>query len=157
MKAVNKLAKLIVLSQSQKYLLLKAAVLVGGIRVGLAVFSYSKVKHLLDRTGSGPHRPTKPPSYLDDVVWAVRAIARRTLGDKPCLIQALAAQWLLRRTGYATTLRIGVTKKSDHELRAHAWLEYDGDIIIGGCSSPLKYTSLRSMSDAVPSALSFRS
>lgn len=49
-----------------------------------------------------------------------------------CLTRALAAQVLLGRHGYACALRLGVTRDPANALKAHAWLEYRGAIILGG-------------------------
>jgi len=68
------------------------------------------------------------------------------------LLQALAVQWFLERAGYATTLHIGVTKE-EGPLRAHAWLKYNGGIIIGGRSSPSRYTLLQSVETAQEEAI----
>jgi hypothetical protein len=47
------------------------------------------------------------------------------------LSQALATQILLARAGEASELRIGVARSGNREVRAHAWLETHGQIIIG--------------------------
>jgi hypothetical protein len=66
-----------------------------------------------------------------DVTWAVRRVSRAVPGAT-CLTQALAAQVLLSRRGYASRLRIGVARAADNGLRAHAWLESDGVVVFGG-------------------------
>ncbi len=53
-------------------------------------------------------------------------------GGDLCLLQSLAGRHLLTRRGYLSHLRIGVAKESDGPLRAHAWVEWDGRILIGG-------------------------
>ncbi len=45
-----------------------------------------------------------------------------------CLVQSLALRWMLRRRGIASQLKIGATKVSG-ALRAHAWLEINGEKI----------------------------
>ena len=77
------------------------------------------------------------------LIWAVRAMGKRVLGDKPCLTQALALQWLLRRHGEESSLQIGVRKNQDGEFAAHAWLEQDGQVLIGGKSSPFEYARMK--------------
>lgn len=52
--------------------------------------------------------------------------ARHHLYPMHCLRQAVALQWMLKRRGLVTILRIGVAKAGT-ELRAHAWLEYSGE------------------------------
>lgn len=57
---------------------------------------------------------------------------------RPCLTQALVGRLFLAREGVDATLHIGVAK-SDGDLRAHAWLEQDGVIILGGARSRDEY------------------
>lgn len=137
------LRKLLRTSWREKGLLFRAALLVLSIRVALHVFSFKRLQAVLDGSADpADHARTKSESYIDDVVWAVRALARRTLGDKPCLVQALAARWMLGREGFDTRLRIGVVKSPEKELLAHAWLDYEGDTVIGGRSSTSRFKPL---------------
>jgi hypothetical protein len=53
-----------------------------------------------------------------------------------CLPRALALQKLLALHGHESELKIGVAK-SGELLEAHAWLIWDGQIIIGGESASL--------------------
>jgi hypothetical protein len=71
----------------------------------------------------------------------VETASRRTPGLKTCLAQALAAQVLLTRRGYPALLRIGVAKGERQQLQAHAWVESEGKIVIGG-SELERYTPL---------------
>lgn len=132
-------------SRADKVLLVRAFALVAAVRVGLRVLPFRTVQRLIDY----PLMPVQPRpnpihverDYQRRVVSAVEAIGRRLLGDKPCLVQALVAQRFMRQGGYDSTLRIGVAKDG-HELLAHAWLERNGRIIIGGSRSPLSYKML---------------
>lgn len=64
---------------------------------------------------------------------AISIAGRRSLWRCSCLRQALLLQWLLRRRGIETALRIGVQRDDGgHALSAHAWVERDGVILIGG-------------------------
>jgi hypothetical protein len=54
---------------------------------------------------------------------------------RTCLTQALAAQVLLARSGDQSDLRIGVTRDSNGKFLAHAWLERQGAVLIGGDGS----------------------
>lgn len=59
-----------------------------------------------------------------------------------CLIQAIAAQNVLADHGYASALKIGVSADASGEFAAHAWLEQDGRVLIGGANSPSSYAVL---------------
>lgn len=48
-----------------------------------------------------------------------------------CLTQALAGGFLIRRAGGNAVIHFGVAR-DDAEFKAHAWLESEGDILIGG-------------------------
>jgi hypothetical protein len=52
-----------------------------------------------------------------------------------CLARALVVEALLRRHGYAVQMRIGVRRPESHSFAAHAWLEYEGKIVVGGPES----------------------
>ena len=64
-----------------------------------------------------------------------------------CLTQALATQFLLTRQGQVSSLRIGVTKTEAGEFKAHAWLESEGKIIIGGVEGSRRYTVLQPLEE----------
>lgn len=76
-------------------------------------------------------------------VWAVEAVSRRALRDRPCLTQALVARHLLRRRGVETTLEIGAVRDGAGDVVAHAWLERDGRVVLGGEGSPDAYARFR--------------
>jgi hypothetical protein len=59
-----------------------------------------------------------------------------------CLARALATQHLLAVNGYGAQLRIGVAKESSGKLEAHAWVEYQGNVIIGGLQHLSAFTPL---------------
>ena len=74
--------------------------------------------------------------------WAVRQSAR-IVPKANCLTQALAAQYLLARSGYRSQLRLGVAKDNAGRLLAHAWLLSDGKVVVGGSSRELaSFTAL---------------
>lgn len=74
---------------------------------------------------------TRPrESAPDELGWAVLA-ASRLVPASTCLVQAIALQTLLARGGLASELRLGVSSSSTDGMAAHAWLEYDGRVLIG--------------------------
>jgi hypothetical protein len=79
---------------------------------------------------------------IDHVVWAVRTAGAHLFPARPCLPQALATRFLLSRLGVATDLRIGVQKPETDALRAHAWVEHEGKVLIGGPDAPSEYHTL---------------
>ncbi|MBI3890981.1 MAG: lasso peptide biosynthesis B2 protein [Candidatus Wallbacteria bacterium] len=66
--------------------------------------------------------------------WAIEAASRRTPWESTCLIQALAAQRMLRTRGIGSTLYLGVRKgeaPGAGSLAAHAWLRC-GSLVLTG-------------------------
>lgn len=130
---------------ADRLFLLRALALVGSVRLALGLLPYRTVQRLLSTARRTPGETFQTPAeawaYRRRVVGAVEAVGRRTLGDKPCLTQALVVQRMLRQKGYETALRIGVAKDGQ-ELLAHAWLERDGRVVIGGQSSQVRYAPL---------------
>ena len=108
---MTRLLKLWRLTPTERRFLLGAALLVGGVRVGLSLL------HARD------------PMPAERIAWAVAA-AGRGIPRATCLVQALAAQVLLARHGHVAQLRIGVARATEG-IAAHAWLERDGEPIFG--------------------------
>jgi Transglutaminase-like superfamily len=127
--SMSRVRKFFRLPHGERWLLLKAALLLGAIRIGLRLLAFQTLKQLLD-SASQPRSASEFSS--DQIVWAVIAASRYVLGDKPCLVQALAVQLLLKRRGYPASLRIGVARKGRGELQAHAWVESEDSVVIGG-------------------------
>ena len=69
-----------------------------------------------------------------DIKWSIEAVSRRVPGTH-CLIQSFAAVRLLREYGYPAEIKFGVAKPHGN-FSAHAWVELDGKVIIGGTESP---------------------
>ncbi len=128
-----RLPKWLSLPSQERWLVVQALLLVLGTRVGLKVAPLRSMPQLvagMDRLLSWG-RNSNPPSR-ERIAWAVRAVTRHTLGDATCLIQALVAQQLLQRSGYPARLCIGVARGHLGRLIAHAWVESDGTVVIGG-------------------------
>jgi hypothetical protein len=73
----------------------------------------------------------QPTPAVRQLGWAVRAVSRR-VPRAHCLTQALATQILLARRGSSSLLRIGVARDTDKVFAAHAWVEIEGGILVGG-------------------------
>ncbi len=113
-------------------------------RAGLHLVPFRTVCRRLkrmERAGGPPFRREG-----DEITAITRSIVRanRLLGWRDdCLPQALTACLLMKRQGLAANLRIGVKNGSDGQLRAHAWVEHNGQIVVGGTGPDLQsYTPL---------------
>jgi len=72
--------------------------------------------------------------------------ASRYIPHATCLVQAIAMQALLAHNGYSSQLHIGVAKANRGQLQAHAWVEYDGRVVLGATSAQ-RYTPLLSLTE----------
>jgi hypothetical protein len=129
---VARLSRFLRLAPRDQLLLTEAAILLASIRIGLRMLPFDKVRGLLGRLARA--RTTRPPddSVRDRVLWAIEAAGRQFPAIGTCLTQALASHVLLGRLGCRANLRIGVTRDATGEFVAHAWLEKDGVVLIGG-------------------------
>ena len=117
------------LERDDRRLIVEAVILIGIVRAGLRILRFAWLLRLLagaKRLRSGSRQPRTR------IGWAVNAAARLVPG-RTCLSDALAADVMLCRRGYQSTLRLGVKRRHDGAapLDAHAWVECDGAIVAG--------------------------
>jgi len=123
--------KFFALAPTDRRLILTAASWVAAIRLGLWLMRLQALQRLLARFTKTRGAINHPHSASPErIAWAVQA-ASRYVPDAACLTQALAAQTLLVRHGYRAEMRIGVALEQG-VLRAHAWVESQGKVLIGG-------------------------
>lgn len=89
-------------------------------------------------------QPRRAAPYCEEICRAVDVAARFVPGAT-CLVKAQVASAILSRFGYAAEIKIGVAKQSS-DLKAHAWVECDGRVVIG--ESGNEYVELPSMKPA---------
>lgn len=105
--------------------------------VRLRPFS-NTVCHLgrLDLAARSNLAPEKWPD-AQRVSRAIHAIARRTPWTSTCLMQAVAAQRMLRRRGIASVCYLGISTGNAFDadpLSAHAWVCAGDHMITGFCN-----------------------
>lgn len=136
------LRKFLSLMPGERHLLVSAVLLLGVIRLGLWLLPFQTWRRLLvSSTEKTPELKTAEQASLNRVVWAVTVASRYMPGVK-CLARALATKVLLAHQGYISELRIGVAKTEEGQLQAHAWVESEGRIVIGGLRDLSCYTPL---------------
>lgn len=101
------------------------------VRLALWVLPFPRIhRHV------GAIRPRRTSTYNDPttVTRLVRAVrsAARLVPRATCLTQAIALQYLLARSGRAGEIHIGVRRDTSGKFIAHAWVELDGVVVIGG-------------------------
>jgi len=140
---LNRLRKYLRLPAPDRRLLLEAAMLQAAVRLALW-FLPARTWHRLSACVGIPmrHRPSACVVSPSRAAWAIAATTR-VIPRSTCLVRALAAQRLLARHGYPSTLHLGVAR-APHGLDAHAWLECQGAILLGA-PAPGRYTLLTSL------------
>jgi hypothetical protein len=130
------------LTTGDRLLLLSTLVLLAILRLGLWLLPFKTLLALLPRLSQITFTPNlSHPILLNKVIWAVNVSSRYMPGGVKCLARALTTKVLLDRLEHPPELRIGVAKGDQGTLEAHAWVEYQGQIIIG---------NLRDLSRFVP-------
>jgi hypothetical protein len=66
-----------------------------------------------------------------DVRHALLAACRHLPWKPTCLVQAVAGQTLLNRRGVPSVLILSVMPNESVTLKAHAWLEAGGMVVVG--------------------------
>jgi hypothetical protein len=123
-----------------KLLVGEALVAVSGVRLGLWVARYRRVRRLIEARRLGPRRDAGVSARR--VSWAI-AHAAPVVPGASCLTQALAALWLLRRRGIEADLRFGVRQRAGApRLDAHAWLVVEGVVVVGRTADLGEFTVL---------------
>ena len=133
---MKRLRKFLGLPTHLKLLFLAAVFLIAISILFLRIFLFPHVQRFVANKKIG--RPSRISSL--QIVRAVQAAAL-LFRKGNCLPQALVALYLLKINGYGSELKIGVLPDGSR-IQAHAWLEQDGRVLIGGAGSPALYQQL---------------
>ena len=142
MKALRKLLNLPIADIG---LLLEAALMLEVARLAIALAPFRHIAPWLGVCRSAT--PTTPLSEAHTwlakrIGWAVHTAAGHLPWQAVCLPQAIAAKFMLRRRGFASTLYLGVSR-DDISFKAHAWIR-TGDVIVTGYQDMQRYTVVSS-------------
>jgi hypothetical protein len=118
------------LSSSDRRLVLQTTIPIFGIRLALWCLPFQTICRVLRPLARAAQPSTGGLPSVDRLAWAVQA-ASRCIPAATCLTQALALHLLLGRHGYSGRVLIGVAK-DPAGIRSHAWLEFQGKVLIGG-------------------------
>jgi len=134
---VRRLRSYLALPGAERRLALRAIAALCWAAILLRAAGYRRARKWLDSVGA------RAGTVGADAAMVRRAAARaaRTLPRVGCLAQACAAEWLLRRSGRACRLVLGVARPAAGLLDAHAWVECEG-IVVAGAAAPGRYVSV---------------
>ncbi len=142
---MKQLLKFLHLSSGDRKLLLKTFILLGLVRLGLWLLPFTTLRRVLvsiSRVKSSQQEVNQ--REVAKVIWAVNQSGRYMPGGVKCLARALTTQVLMSRRGYLSELRIGVAKSETGQLEAHAWIESQGQVLIGHLRDLSRFTLLPS-------------
>jgi hypothetical protein len=139
---VSKLRRFFALSGRDRHLLLYVLFVTGMTCAALVVVPFHRWRNWLQRlTRRRRPLPLADQPAVERVKWAVEAAARAVPGGT-CLSAALTGQSLLQHYGYSADLHVGVCVRPGHQLEAHAWVEREGQVVIGDTGDLDSYHTL---------------
>jgi hypothetical protein len=129
---MKRLRKFLQLSRFEQLLLIKTTFVLAVVVLGLRVLPWLTLQRLLLKQANlfSCFTPARRPAE-QHIAWAIKT-ASRSIPRATCLPQAVAAQFLLIRNAYPADLQIGVGRKENGQLEAHAWVLSNTGIIAGG-------------------------
>jgi Transglutaminase-like superfamily len=141
---MRKLRRFISLPGEDRVLLIRAFWSLAIWRSKLSLFPF----RVISKAAREPQRSARIAPPLDRIIWAVETAARY-VPNATCLTQSLALQSLLRRFGHLSSIHIGVAKGLEGGFSAHAWVEFEGRILLGGAEQD-KFIPLTTLEREVP-------
>lgn len=125
----------------------EAILLIIIIRLGLTLLPFKTVhRTLMNLAHKCAPTDADRNESPERIIWAVDAASRCVPGSS-CLVQAYALHISLARRGIPTSIRIGVQRNHLRHIDAHAWVEKDGQVLIGDIPDLSFYTALSSLGE----------
>lgn len=98
---------------------------------------FRRVARHLGRAGAVAANPSDGGGSVAaaEISWAVRAVTRRIPVRFTCLMQAVAAQRMLRKRRVPATVFLAMVADipADEPLSAHAWVRCGDRVVVGAC------------------------
>lgn len=137
------------LDHADRRLVCEAALLTAIAWSGLRLLRFATLRRILDGVVRLPAFGTSEQTHAAPtgrVAWAVTAVSAR-FSPATCLVQALAADVMLRRRGVASKLRIGVRSgdNATEPIEAHAWVECGGAVAVGAVDDLAEFAVLATL------------
>ncbi len=144
----TELQTLLSYSAQDRILFIETWLVMLGVDLALRMLPFRKVQNWVESPGL--NRESLEKEQIEAVVCRasefVDCAARHHLYSMTCLRRSLTLQWLLSRNGLETRLEFGV-RRQEGKLQAHAWLEYQGQVIDERSLPDEQYTRLKSKGD----------
>lgn len=140
---MNPIRTFLRLSFTEKSILIKAFFLLLTVRLMLWILPFSFIRKITHGLSDVSEDVKTSEISIEKLIWAIKVMSIYT-PRATCLTRAIAAQILLARYNYSSSIKIGVSK-DEGEFEAHAWLEADEGIILG--ESEIKYIPILNISE----------
>ena len=136
----QKINKFILLDNEEKKLLFKIYIFIWIVRLRLWFTSYAKTKVWSEKKINAYFATFQEKVFKEQILLQFINTASRLIPKASCLTKALAGHTILKFFNCQNDLYIGVKINSNSDFEAHAWLQKDQTILLGGDFS----SSLRS-------------
>lgn len=133
---MQRLSKFWAMPSAERFLLLKGLALLAAASIACRLFSFQDFRRFLARKRTGVNRAIPAERICSIIVAAARFVPGAT-----CLVQAIVAESLIAQGGRKADLVIGVCRNGK-KPRAHAWIESDGNVLMGGPDSGVHFERL---------------
>jgi transglutaminase superfamily protein len=113
------------LSWLQRRMFLRAAVWLGITDVALRTIGLQRIMRMVPSVAA---TLSAPYGHVGLYAWILDFVGSHYPVPAHCLHKSLVLHFWLRKEGIPSELRIGV-RKEDRQLKAHAWVEIDGQVV----------------------------
>ncbi|MEL6494582.1 MAG: lasso peptide biosynthesis B2 protein [Cyanobacteria bacterium J06623_7] len=115
-----------------KKLFIQAYIVMCLVRLGLLALSFSRLQNLVLKS----KRLTwlgiaKSEVHVGAIALAVHRSGKYSPGQPMCLAKALTAAVLMNIYGFPYQMHIGVAKSPGGKFEAHAWITWEGKVVVG--------------------------
>jgi len=132
------------LSHRERWQYVTASILLLIAELSLRLWSFQTILKTLQQRCVRTQMPSRDAPGLEPFTQVIRLVEladRHGLFAPSCLRQTVVLAWLFSGRGIEVAVRIGVSKTHE-DLRAHAWLEQNGEPL-GDSSDNQGYVPLR--------------
>ena len=138
---MNNLHKLWALTAVEFGFLLLAIFVLPIVAILLKMLDFGDATKLLARLRRKSKSGTRSSETVAKAAHMVTVAAGHGLYRALCLEQAISLWWILGLVGIDSTIRFGVVKSGD-TVEAHAWVLYQGELVIGQTQRLHEYTPM---------------
>jgi transglutaminase superfamily protein len=128
------------LSGADYRLLMRVLPLALAVAIALRTLRWTAVRGLVASLKS--RTSDRDDLSADRLVWALNVVGHRVPPLRNCLVRALVAEIALGSSALPVRVTIGVERAAG-SVEAHAWVEQNGRVILGGSGDPASSADAR--------------